>query len=329
VVAPSTGHIAPPGYYMLFVLNSAGVPSVATFVRLSASPVSNQPPTAIINSPSAEATVVAGGSVSFAGAGTDPDGSISAYAWAFPGGSPSSSSVAAPGNVVYSTAGKYVASFTVTDNGGVQSQAVTRAVTVTDFSLSATPGSQTVVPGSSGSYTVSTTPQNGFSGNITFGVTGLPSGATASFTPASVGVGQSTTLSVTTSTTIAPGSYPLTITANSGPLSHSVGVTLIVPGDFSIAVPPPSTATISKGGSAAYGISVTAGQGFSGTVAFSISGLPKFATAKFSPTTVVNSGTSKLTVSTNKNVSAGTATLTVTGTSVGRVRSTAVTLVIQ
>jgi hypothetical protein len=29
VTAPSNGNIAPPGYYMLFVLNSAGVPSVA------------------------------------------------------------------------------------------------------------------------------------------------------------------------------------------------------------------------------------------------------------------------------------------------------------
>ena len=35
VVAPPNGNIAPPGYYMLFVLNSAGVPSVARFVRLA------------------------------------------------------------------------------------------------------------------------------------------------------------------------------------------------------------------------------------------------------------------------------------------------------
>ena len=35
VTAPPTGNIAPPGYYMLFILNSAGVPSVASFVQLS------------------------------------------------------------------------------------------------------------------------------------------------------------------------------------------------------------------------------------------------------------------------------------------------------
>ncbi len=33
VTAPPNGNIAPPGYYMLFILNSSGVPSVATFVQ--------------------------------------------------------------------------------------------------------------------------------------------------------------------------------------------------------------------------------------------------------------------------------------------------------
>lgn len=37
VTAPPNGNIAPPGYYMVFILNSAVVPSVASFVQLSAS----------------------------------------------------------------------------------------------------------------------------------------------------------------------------------------------------------------------------------------------------------------------------------------------------
>jgi hypothetical protein len=32
--APRSAHAAPPGHYMLFVLNRRGVPSVARFVRL-------------------------------------------------------------------------------------------------------------------------------------------------------------------------------------------------------------------------------------------------------------------------------------------------------
>src|SRR5205814_1199136 len=37
VTAPSNHNVAPPGYYMLFILNSNGVPSVAKIVQLSGS----------------------------------------------------------------------------------------------------------------------------------------------------------------------------------------------------------------------------------------------------------------------------------------------------
>ncbi len=50
VTAPPNGSVAPPGYYMLFVVNSAGVPSVASFVHLSGSPT-NRPPDGTITSP--------------------------------------------------------------------------------------------------------------------------------------------------------------------------------------------------------------------------------------------------------------------------------------
>jgi hypothetical protein len=130
VTSPPNGNIAPPGYYMLFVLNTAGVPSVARFEQLS-NAITNQRPTAIINNPATNVTISPGGSVSFSGSGTDPDGTISAYAWTFPGGSPSSSSVASPGAVTYSTTGTYVASLTVTDNGGLTSASpATRTITV-------------------------------------------------------------------------------------------------------------------------------------------------------------------------------------------------------
>ena len=35
VTAPPNSNIAPPGYYMLFLLNSSGVPSLATFVQVN------------------------------------------------------------------------------------------------------------------------------------------------------------------------------------------------------------------------------------------------------------------------------------------------------
>src|SRR5207253_5476714 len=87
VTSPPNGNIAPPGYYMLFILNSAGVPSLAQFVQLSAS-IPNQPPTATITSPAGNVTVTAGQAVSFTGTGSDPDGTIASYSWTFPGGNP-------------------------------------------------------------------------------------------------------------------------------------------------------------------------------------------------------------------------------------------------
>jgi PKD repeat protein len=324
VTSPPNGNIAPPGYYMLFILNSGGVPSVAQFVQLAS--IANQPPTATITSPAGNATINAGQAVSFAGTGSDPDGTIASYSWTFPGGNPASSSAAAPGNVTYSTAGTYTASFTVTDNNGATSQPATRTITVTDFSLTATPSSRTVLPGGGTTYTATVAAANGFTGAVGFNVTGLPSGATASFNPASVNGSGSTTLSVSTSTSTPQGSYTLTITGSSGTLSHSVNVTLVVNGDFTITAAPAS-ATISKGGSTTY--TVTIAPGFTGTITLTESGEPRFANTKLNPTTVVNSGTSVLTVNTNRNVASGTSTLTITGTSGSIVHSTTVTLTVQ
>ena len=62
-IAPPTSSIAPPGYYLLFILNSSGVPSVGQFVQLSLTP-NDQPPTGIISSPSGN-VMISPGSVCF------------------------------------------------------------------------------------------------------------------------------------------------------------------------------------------------------------------------------------------------------------------------
>jgi hypothetical protein len=326
VTAPPNGNVAPPGYYMLFILNTAGVPSVASFVQLSAS-IPNQAPTAAIISPAGNITVDAGQSVSFSGSGTDTDGTITSYAWSFPGGSPGSSSVASPGPVTYAAPGKYVASFTVTDNGGASSAAATRTITVPDFALSASPGTQALAPGGTAIVDASVSPVNGFSGVVALSVAGLPQGAAGTFAPASVTASGTARLTVTTTASVGPGTYPLTITGVSGQLTHSVGVTLVINGDFTISVTP-SSRTITRGANTTFSVAVGA-QGFSGTVALTVSGLPKFASGRFSSSSIVNSGTSVLTIGTNKNIARGTFVLTVTGASGGRTHSATVSLIVQ
>src|SRR2546425_3926137 len=79
-----------------------------------------------------------------------------------------------------------------------------------DFSLSANPASQSVVQGAGTTYAVSITPSGGFTAAVTFGVSGLPGGATASFSPNPATA--SSTMTVGTGAATPPGSYALTIT---------------------------------------------------------------------------------------------------------------------
>jgi len=328
VTGPPNGNIAPPGYYMLFVLNAAGVPSVASFVSVAATV--NQAPTATITSPATNVTIDPGGSVAFSGTGTDPDGgTINSYAWTFPGGSPASSSVASA-NVTYSTPGTYQASLTVTDSGGLTSAAATRSVTVSDFSLAATPSSNPVLQGAGAGYTVTVGALSGFGGTVGLSVTGLPTGAAATFNPASITSSGSSALAVSTSATTPAGTYTLTVRGTSGPVTHTANVTLVVTpaGDFALTGTPTSR-TVQNGTDATYTIAIVPSGGFSGPVSLLVGALPKFVGATFSPATIGPSGSSVLTLTTKKQTKAGTTTVTVTGSSGTLSRSVNVTLVVQ
>jgi Domain of unknown function (DUF1929) len=237
VTAPPNGNIAPPGYYMLFLVNSSGVPSIAKFVQLGSQP---------------------------------------------------------------------------------------------DFSVSATPSSQNVTQGNSTSYTVNVASSGGFAGTVGLSVSGLPQGATAVFNPTSITTSGSSTLIVSTLNSTPAGSYPLTITATSGSLTHTATVTLVVNGAGSFSVSAvPTNQTVSRGSSTQFAVTISAQGGFSGTVNLSVSGLPTRTSSSFNPTSVVGSGTSTLTIKVNRNARVGTYTLTINGTSGSLVQSATVTLTIQ
>ncbi len=205
--APPNGSIAPPGYYLLFILNSSGVPSVAQFVQLSLTPA-DQPPTGTITSPSGNVTINSGQFVSFAGTGTSSTNTIASYSWVFPGGNPATSSLANPGAVTYSTVGTYVASLTVTDSlGSTDPSPPTRTITVNGPPSITSPNITTFTVGTAGSFTVTTTgsptPTVSESGSLPNAVTFKDNGngtATIAGTPA----------------TGTAGTYPITITASNG-----------------------------------------------------------------------------------------------------------------
>lgn len=123
------------------------------------------------------------------------------------------------------------------------------APTGPDFSLSATPTSQTICDSGAASYTVAVNAVGGFSSNVTFSATGVPSGTTTSFSPASSS--SSSTLTLNVSNTTAAGSYTITITGTSGALTHTATVTLVV-------VASPTATTLSSPADGATAISTNA-----------------------------------------------------------------------
>jgi len=202
-----------------------------------------------------------------------------------------------------------------------------------DFSIGASPTSVTVLQGNTApDVTISTAITNGVSQAVTLSATGLPAGATATFTPASISSGGSSTLSIATSATTPGGTYTITVTGTGTAATHSTTVTLTVttpaPPDFTVAVTPTS-ATVARGGSTTYTVTVGALNGFTGSVALSVTGLPRNATSSFAPASVAGSGSSVLSVTTARNSQRGTFSLTITGTSGTVSHSTTASLTVQ
>ena len=233
-------------------------------------------------------------------------------------------------NTGTASAGTY--SLTVTGTSGALTHTTGVTLTVTgapDFSLSATPSSVTAQQGSSATSTITVAPQNGFNGTVALSVSGLPSGASGSFNPASTTTTSVLTLSAGTA---APGNYVVTVTGASGALTHGTSVTLTVtPAQqpaFSLSASPASR-SIRRGRSTTYTVTIARSGGFTGAVALSLSGQGTGVTGSFNPASVTGTS-STLTVTVAANATRNTRTLTITGTGTGVAsKSTTVSLTIR
>jgi PKD repeat protein len=161
---------------------------------------------------------------------TFTDGSTgSATSWSWDFGDGGSSAERNPTHT-YSAPGTYTVTLTVANAGGADTETKVGYITVAeprDFSLSASPLSRVVVLGAGTSYSVTLARTGGFSDPVELKVSGLVSGASASFSPNTVvAPGTTSTMTVTTTPKAKLGSHPLTITGTSGSLSRSTTVTL-------------------------------------------------------------------------------------------------------
>jgi hypothetical protein len=174
------------------------------------------------------------------------------------------------------------------------------------FTLKPSAATLSVAQGASGTDTITVTDVSPFTGSVSLAATGLPSGVTASFIPASSS--SSSVLTLTASSTATVGTFTVTITGTSGSLTSTNTITLTVTAGFSISSscggsnPQPQ---MTQGGSATCTITVT---GATSTVGIAISGLPSGVTAT---TTNPSSGTYLITLTASSAAIVGTSTITV------------------
>src|SRR5437763_8255513 len=102
--------------------------------------------------------------------------------------------------------------------------------TASDFSVSSSPTAVSAAQGSSANTTISTSVSGGFNSAVSLTASGLPSGASATFTPSSIAApcSGSSTMTIATSSSTPTGSYTIAVTATGGGKTHTTTVTLNV-----------------------------------------------------------------------------------------------------
>lgn len=171
-----------------------------------------------------------------------------------------------------------------------------------DFKGIVGPFSSTLVPGGSATIVVTLQPLNGFTGDVVVSVSNLPNGVSVSYNPTVIHGGSGTsTITLTAASTLALGTYSITLTGNSGAITHSTTVPLVVNdsvGDWTGYVSQPAR-NDKPGATVTYTIVAQPVAGFTGDISLSVSGLPPGATATFNPPTITGgSGSSVLDVKT-------------------------------
>jgi len=316
---------ATPGVYPITVYGTTGSQGFMTTVTLTVTACA--PSFTIAPSPSSLSLVAGGSAASSTIAVTAQNGFNSTVSFTA-SGVPSGVTAAFSSNTLTLTPSASAvagsSTITVTGTAGSLSASTTIKLTVSpapSFTIASSPSSLSlVVGGSAASSAVAVTGKNNFSGAVSFAASGVPTGITASFSPASSTTSSSLTL--TPSSSVAPGSYTITVTGTSGSLSASTTIALTVTAapSFTIAPTPSSLSLVAGGSAASSSIAVTALNGFSGAVNFTASGAPTGVTAAFSSNT--------LTLTPSASALAGSYSITVTGTSGSLSASTTIALTV-
>jgi len=198
---------------------------------------------------------------------------------------------------------------------------VTVSVHLPTFTLRALPNGVGINQAASGTSKIVVQPLYGFTDVVNFSASGLPSGVTAAFAPASAT--DSTTLTLTTSSSATPGTYTVTVTGTSGNITTTTTLSLTVYGP-SFTLSSGGTVNVGLGASGNTYVYVYGQYGFTGSVNLTLAGLPAGVTAFITPNPTT--GNSSITFSAANTTAVGQYVVTVTGTSGSLSASTTINL---
>ena len=244
ITSGSNGYSATTGYDLA---TGWGSPNGSGLIASLAGPPSTTPAFSISASPGA-VSVVQGNS----GSSTITTGALNGFSSAVAltaSGQPTGVTVAfSPASIAAPGSGSSVATFTVasstatgtypitvTGTGGGLTETTTVSLTVTSpatpaFTISVSPTAGYLALGQSGYAVVTTTVSGGFNSAVALSATGVPSGVTSTFSPASIvapGAGTSH-FTLTVSRTARTGTYPITISGKAGDVTRTTALTFTI-----------------------------------------------------------------------------------------------------
>jgi len=215
-------------------------------------------------------------------------------------------------------AGTYTATVTATATG-IGSATASYTLTVTapvtpTFVLTATPAALSLAQGSSGTTTIGVQRTN-LSTPIALTLENPPSGVTGSFNPASV-TGDQSVLTINVASTVAPGSYTLTVSGHAtGPdRTTTIALTVLPPPNYQLSTTP-NTLSIAAGATGTTTVNI-ARTNFTGAVTLALDAPPAGITATFNPAAPTGNS-STATISVDASVAAGDYNVTIKGTATG------------
>ncbi len=217
------------------------------------------------------------------------------------------------------------------------------------FVLYTSPMKVDVPRGGSGNVTAKIEPLGSFQSAVTLSITGLSnasiSGASASISPSatitpSVGTPTTATITLNVPAGATEGKYTLIVTGTSGAITNTQTITLnVVPlittPDFAISLAP-NTVTVGPSSSVNTTVTVTAINGYAGTVGLAVTmssvnatwpAAISYTTANITPSANTGMGKQEVTFTTSANATPGTWTFRVTGTSGNLMHSTDVMVI--